>query len=343
MIRLIHLALITLALVAYLPPWVNPSFIWPISTLGLLAPTLWLATLLFAAYWLLKKDRRAWLSGITLLLGWSMINSAFALPDGGPAPTGEDLQIVSLNGHGFRIYGFSDEQAIQTAIVAYLDSLEADVLCIQEFYTDPKGKALAARIQANTPLKYSFRDPAGRLAVFSRFPLKNGEVTYFENRVNGYLQVDVDSPKGVFHLCNVHLQTNAISQMAHSVAKDPDIREKNIRKTIRTMFARYGRSNKTRTEQSRQILKELSIIKQPTIVCGDFNEVPTSYLYRLFRENFQDAHLRQSWGLGTTYSGLLPGLRIDYVLPDYSLQVLDFERLPCWFSDHKGVKAVIRQ
>jgi endonuclease/exonuclease/phosphatase family metal-dependent hydrolase len=272
-----------------------------------------------------------------------MINNAFALPDGGPVPAAEDLIITSLNAHSFPLTGMSDKRAAQEAIFSYLDSLDTDILCMQEYYKETKANAMATRISAKTGLQYSFRGPYGPLIIFSRYPLKNAEATYFENGVNGFLQVDVQTPKGIVHICNVHLQTNAISEMARSVAKSPDIRDEDTRETIKTMFTRYGRSNRTRTEQSRQILENLSSVKHPIIVSGDFNEVPTSYLYRLFRGKFQDAHLAQSWGLGTTYGGLIPGLRIDYILPDHSLEVLEFERRPCWFSDHDAVRAVIRQ
>ena len=79
----------------------------------------------------------------------------------------------------------------------------------------------------------------------------------------------------------------------------------------------------------------------PVLLTGDFNDVPTSYLYQRFRTKFQDAHLTQSWGLGTTYEGLLPGLRIDYILPDDGFTIHDFDRIPCSFSDHKAIRAEI--
>lgn len=295
-------------------------------------------------YWLLKKERRRALSSaLILLLGWSMINNAFALPDGGPPLQEEDISVASLNGHSFSLKGIEDKRAGLQAIYRFLDSLDTDILFVQEFYRNNKANAMVREILANTNFKYSFRGPRGPLVIFSRYPIKNGQDTYFENGVNGFLQADIHTPKGVLHVCNVHLQSNAISLMAHSVAKSPDILEENTRKRIKTMLERYGRANKKRAMQSQQVLDQLSTVKHPIIIGGDFNEVPTSYLYRLFEEQYQDAHLIQSWGIGTTYKGLIPGLRIDYLLVDYALQVLDYEAYSCWFSDHLAIKTVLRQ
>ncbi|MEL7221348.1 MAG: endonuclease/exonuclease/phosphatase family protein [Bacteroidota bacterium] len=344
LIRLFYFLLAVLTVLTYIPPWIHPDLCWPIASLGLLAPTLWLAMFFFLLYWLLRKDRRkAGASAIILILGWSMINNAFALPDGGPDPTAEDISIVSLNGHSFSLKGIKDKRAGLRAVYRFLDSLDADILLIQEFYRENKSDAMVREIIANTQFKHGFRGPRGPLVIFSRYPIKNGQDTYFANGVNGFLQADIHTPKGVLHVCNVHLQSNAISLMAHSVAESPDILEESTRQRIKMMLERYGRSNKKRVTQSQQIIDQLNTVQHPIIIGGDFNEVPTSYLYRLLGGQYQDAHLAQSWGLGTTYEGLIPGLRIDYLLVDYALPILDYEQYPCWFSDHEAIKAVLKQ
>ena len=136
-------------------------------------------------------------------------------------------------------------------------------------------------------------------------------------------------------------QTNGISLLANEVTTNGDFRERSTWQKVKTMFGRYGRSNKVRTEQATDILAAMQQSPHPVILGGDFNDVPTSYLYQQFRQQVQDAHLEGTWGLGTTYESLLPGLRIDYVMPDYSFHVHDFERIPCPFSDHHAVRAVI--
>lgn len=331
--RLIHITLILLTLVAYCCPLIDPHTFWPLATLGLLAPMLWLFVLFFGFYWIWKKDGAAWLSGITLLLGTNIISTAFAIPDGDFNHDTAPIRIISLNGHAF--LGDYPE------MVQYLASLDGDIICLQEYHKKKNKTHISKLIKEATTFKYSYQDQHGGLAVFSRYPLKNGASHFFKNNVNGYLSVDVESPQGVFRLFSLHLQTNAISGMANKMAQDVNLQDKKTWLTIKGMFDRYGRSSLLRTEQSRQIMAEVRGSPYPVLLCGDFNDVPASYLYTLYRAELQDAHLAQSWGLGATYSGALPGLRIDYLMPDHSFDIINYETFDCFFSDHRAIRAEV--
>ncbi len=341
MLRLLHLLLVLLTLAAYLPPLVNPATFWPISTLGLIAPVLWFALLFFGCYWLWQRDKTVLLSLITLLLGWDMISGAFAVSPSIPSAT-LGLDVASLNGHGFQPQAGEDRSAFYQDVASYMKALGSDINLMQEFQVRPdRSKDLMEQIQQKTGHEYIYREAGGPLVVSSRYPLKNAQVNYFSNRANGYLMVDVETPKGMVRLFNVHLQTNAISRLADEVTSSGDLREKSTWQKVKTMFGRYGRSNRVRTEQAAEILAAVKKSPYPVILAGDFNDVPTSYLYRQFRTELQDAHLVAGWGLGTTYQGLLPGLRIDYILPSYGLNVYDFDRVSCPFSDHRAVRVHI--
>ena len=324
--------IVTLA--SYLPRLINPDVFWPIASMGLLAPSLWGLTFLFGVYWLWKKDNAVWLSVITLLLGWDMLSNTFAIPDGEVTAAATIVKVASLNGHGFR-------EQTDVGVAAFFKTLDVDVLLLQEFKIREKGNALAKEIQKQAEFPHVYREKEAQLAVFSRYPLQNGEIHYFSNRVNGYLMVDVITETGAFKLINAHLQTNGISNLANEVTQDGGLQEKKTWQKVKTMFGRYGRSTKVRNKQARKILAASQKTNLPVLLAGDFNDIPTSYLYELFRTEFEDAHLAQSWGLGTTYEGLLPGLRIDYILPDAGFSIYDFDRIPCSFSDHKAIRSEI--
>lgn len=341
MLRLLHLLLVLLTLAAYLPPLVNPAAFWPISTMGLIAPVLWFALLFFGCYWLWQRDKTVLLSLITLLLGWDMISGAFALSFGGPSAK-DGLEIASLNGHGFQHAAGEKRSAFYEEVGGYIKELNTDILLVQEFEVKAdRANLLVDRIQQTVNLNHKYYEPGSPLVVFSRYPLKNAQVNYFSNRANGYLMIDVETPKGLVRLFNVHLQTNAISRLANEVTSSGDLREKSTWQKVKTMFGRYGRSNRVRTEQVAEILAAVKKSPYPVVLAGDFNDVPTSYLYQQLRTELQDAHLAAGWGLGTTYQGLLPGLRIDYILPSYNLEVYEFDRMYCPFSDHRAVRAHI--
>lgn len=335
-LRFIHICWVVLTLLSYLPPVVNPTIFWWIAPLGLFAPTLWMGTLLFGSYWLWQRDGAAWLAGITLLLGLDMMGSAFAFPDGGTQAT-SPMVVVSMNGHGFRA---SEDNGLDE-MVAFTAGLTPDLLCIQEFPTRNGGKELARMIARKTGLTHQLHNPEGRLIVFSRYPLSGGEITYFDNKVNGYAIVDVAHPGGSLRLFNLHLQTNGVSQMTDDLSQNLQLQERKTWQKLKTMLGRYGRASKQRVEQSRPIIAAIEASEKPVILCGDFNEVPTSYLYRSFSHHLSDAHLAQATGWGTTYPRLLPGMRIDYVLSSPAFRVADFSRHKNPFSDHKTIRAVV--
>lgn len=322
-------------LLSYLPGVVNPTVFWWIAPLGLFAPTLWMATLLFGGYWVWRRDSAAYLAGITLLLGWDMVTGAFALPDGGTAAAASPLVIVSMNGHGFR----ADADTPFADMAAFTAQLTPDVLCIQEFPTRDGGQQLAKMIATQTGLTHQLHNPEGRLIVFSRYPLSNGTIQYFDNKVNGYAIVDVATPQGSVRVFNLHLQTNGVSHLTDDLSNNLQLQERKTWQKLKTMLGRYGRASRQRVEQSQPILAAIAASDKPVVVCGDLNEVPSSYLYRSLRQHLADAHLAQSTGWGTTYPGLLPGMRIDYILPSAHWRVTDFSRHKNAFSDHKTVRA----
>ena len=80
----------------------------------------------------------------------------------------------------------------------------------------------------------------------------------------------------------------------------------------------------------------------PPIVCLDMNDVPTSYAYWKIRGNLNDAFLEKGFGIGRTFSSLLPTLRIDYIFAHPAMEVAQMATLNLRFSDHLPVIADFR-
>ena len=80
----------------------------------------------------------------------------------------------------------------------------------------------------------------------------------------------------------------------------------------------------------------------PSIITGDFNDVPNSYTYFSIRGNKKDAFLERSFGLGRSFISIAPTLRIDYILPDQQFEVKQFDMVDEALSDHIMLVADIR-
>ena len=74
----------------------------------------------------------------------------------------------------------------------------------------------------------------------------------------------------------------------------------------------------------------------PTIVCGDFNDLPTSRVHQKMKERFADTWELIGQGDGLTYSSLKPAKRIDYIWisPDKSIVPLKAWVPQTQASDH---------
>lgn len=82
----------------------------------------------------------------------------------------------------------------------------------------------------------------------------------------------------------------------------------------------------------------------PAIIMGDFNNTAYSYVYRELRsEGFDDAYKEAGNGFGKTFelNGILP-LRIDFILPQNSMEILTFNNHEVPYSDHFPITASLK-
>jgi endonuclease/exonuclease/phosphatase family metal-dependent hydrolase len=86
--------------------------------------------------------------------------------------------------------------------------------------------------------------------------------------------------------------------------------------------------------QSNRIREEIDKSPYPVVVCGDFNDVPNSYAYETIGAGLQNAFEKKGAGLGRTFSGIAPTLRIDNIFVDKSYEVEQYTRVKKKLSDH---------
>jgi endonuclease/exonuclease/phosphatase family metal-dependent hydrolase len=98
------------------------------------------------------------------------------------------------------------------------------------------------------------------------------------------------------------------------------------------------RSTEIAHEQEVGVIRQvLDTSPHPVIYCGDMNTVPTSYPYRLLKNNMQDAFLKKGNGVGSTFYKIAPTLRIDVCFADTAFQIMQCEVAEKKLSDHYAV------
>jgi endonuclease/exonuclease/phosphatase family metal-dependent hydrolase len=90
------------------------------------------------------------------------------------------------------------------------------------------------------------------------------------------------------------------------------------------------------------VAKAVSESPFPVIICGDFNDTPTSYTYATISKGLTDAFLQSGTGIGKTYVGIFPTLRIDFILLSKELESLQTQTIEKPFSDHYPLISYIR-
>ncbi|MEL6864964.1 MAG: endonuclease/exonuclease/phosphatase family protein [Bacteroidota bacterium] len=321
---------------AYLSPYVRPEICWPFSFVGIAYPWLLLLNTLFVFTWLSMRKRYFLFSLACILMGWSHLTGFIGLSIGGSGLEDErTIRVMSYNIQYLDYVHDSNAARHQKKVKAVSDFLNAarpDILCIQE----SNRYDIQLLVEKMKFSHYHRRDPYGT-AILSKYPIGETGVVSFETSNNSCLWADIQIKGKTFRVYSMHLQSNSVSGVADKVITSGDLQEKETWNDIRSVIRRIKKASAKRSEQADQVAEHIRKSPHPVILCGDMNDTPQSFAYRQLSDGLLDAFREKGAGLGTTYAGKIPALRIDYVLVDPSIRVDDYFILKKNYSDHYPV------
>jgi endonuclease/exonuclease/phosphatase (EEP) superfamily protein YafD len=105
---------------------------------------------------------------------------------------------------------------------------------------------------------------------------------------------------------------------------------------LQAIYGNYTLGMMVRAGQAITIQNELRMNNDPDrslIVCGDFNDVPYSFVYNTMLGDLVDGFKECGSGWMYTYRGN-KSVRIDYIFHDKSLKGLTYYRQDLSYSDH---------
>jgi endonuclease/exonuclease/phosphatase family metal-dependent hydrolase len=153
------------------------------------------------------------------------------------------------------------------------------------------------------------------------------------------ISADIRTEKDTLRIFTTHLQSVLFrSKDFHDIEIIKKV-EDSILDASRSIARKLRYAFRHRGDQAGEAREQLNKSPYPGLICGDFNDVPNSYTYFTIRGDWQDAFIAKGLGIGRTYVHISPTLRIDYILADPRLKVLQCRKFSLPWSDHNPVIA----
>lgn len=343
---LINCIIAGIFLIACLVPYLNPSVWWFMGLLGLLVPYLALMLVFSIFFWWIVKPGWSVISIITLLIGWKQLKVLFATNKYETFTEKKDsthLRIVDWNIRS--LVGLSNKadkkRMVRATIPETIIAQKPDIICLQEFNN--------SRIQNNLdpfknkyPYHYFSKDfkrakqsyRAGSI-ILSKYPIvDSGKVQFPGTSSESLIYADIQTPRKIIRVFTTHLQSFKFKKEDYEgIEKIKKTEDKALPASL-SIIEKMKLAYTKKGEQANIVRDALDRSPYPSVICGDFNDVPNSYTYFHIRNDWQDVFLATSLGIGRTYLALAPTLRIDYILPDKNFYIMQFDLVDEDLSDH---------
>lgn len=309
-----------LLLTAY-SPYIHPATHPIASCLGLTFPFFLGINLFFLVCWLFLHYKYTWLSLLALLLchgatrTYAPMNFRTVVPEG-------SLKILSYNTMAF---GALEKKNGKNPILTYIQQLDADIVCLQEYASLPQSKTHLNEKDISKELKrYRYHSvlPIGkrgdnRIACFSKYPILSARTIDYESDHNGSVIYELKVDEDTITLINNHLESNKLTKedkvVYESIIQDPNTEK--VRSGARMLIRKLAEASRIRSNQVDAIAREVAASRHRYIlVCGDFNDSPISYTHRIVAQDLVDAFVSSGRGLGISYNQNQFYFRIDNIL-----------------------------
>ena len=323
---LINIAFALVLLASYLSPYISPEANKYIPILGLLYPAFFTLNIAFFVFWIFTKWTYSLLSLCALLIGFSASQRFVAFNSPKVIKSEKILDVVSYNVATGRMMR---KESLDEFYKFLGEDLSTSVVFLQESSSKINDVLIKKWGKDNVVIF-----PKKRALILSKHPIIKSGTLEFDNAFNTSVWADISFKGQLVRLYSVHLQSNSVTKIAETVREDGEIVEKETWGKVAQMLRLYNKATKKRLVQVNTLLEHASKVNYPVIIGGDFNDVPQSYIYAKMTDSFDDTFTERGSGLGTSFNGAIPSLRIDYLFISDHFTTLDYSTRKEDFSDH---------
>ncbi|MEG1371571.1 MAG: endonuclease/exonuclease/phosphatase family protein [Mucinivorans sp.] len=319
--------------------FISPDHSQLITFMGLGLTLILMVDLILFVGWIFAKSLWALVPLAVILLNIGQITSIINidLRQGDDLPA-KDFTIATYNIHG---YAHHDFNKTLTNIAQYMNEEKVNILCMQEFI-DQRDQVTDSVLNMIYPyhiVKSEYRSM--QLAVFSKYPILNSQIIQFRESANCAMWADIDIEGQKIRIFNIHLQTTNLNQSHTEIdkVKNLSIEDPESQRAINIIMARLDQNTIKRSEQVRQIHSEIDKCPKDraVIVCGDFNDPPSSYTYHQLVHELIDGFKSAGSGYAYTFKPMYHLFRLDYIFHSPLLQGIKYSSPNVSWSDHNPV------
>ena len=327
-----------------LSTWLSPESFMPLAFTGLVFPY---ALLAFAVGVILRITRGAWKGliwpAVILFLLWPAVVSTF----GGLSSTEasqmnesevSELSVTSFNVRRMDEYGWSGNENTRAEIANWIGNNLVDVFSFQEFPSKAKVEVLR---KLHGYKFYTVTKGAGPAIATSKRVINNSKWLGPEDEHYRGVWVDLLNGDDTVRVVNVHLQSVGFGKSDYEAVREGTDSEDRLR-----LFEILSKAYEKRADQAEALREFIDLSPYPVVLTGDFNDTPVSYATAKIKGDDDravplfDTFNSVGSGLGATYVGDLPGLRIDFIMHSDRLTPTHFTTHSLRLSDHRPVSAI---
>jgi endonuclease/exonuclease/phosphatase family metal-dependent hydrolase len=337
--------------------YISPSIAWPLTFLGLGFPLAVISVLVFLIIWAVWRKKMFWANLIALLLCWPFIRTVVAFHFSPGESKG--IKLMSYNVRNFDLYNWSGNKKTRSRIMGLIGKESPDIICFQEFYTDDEDFLNAEYLRDSLGYKYHYIHVTydkwyknaeqmkwhhlfWGLAVFSRYQIVDtGVVKFDESGGNQCMFADLSVNGKTLRIYNTHLQSMHLGYDDYDTIEELSENQNTNWYRIRNLIRKMKHAYSKRANQAKTVHEHVNRYQGQKIVCGDFNDSPVSYSYQSISRGLQDAFIQRGKGFGQSFDTNLGFFRIDFILPDPSIQVNSYRSIHRNLSDHYPVVVTI--
>jgi endonuclease/exonuclease/phosphatase family metal-dependent hydrolase len=334
---------------------------WPISFLTISLFYLLIVLAIFFVFWLFKKPGYTLIFIVTAALSFNHIQNIIPLRLSSMFIIEKrlnDLRVMSWNVAQFDVMNHKERPETYNEMIGLVNQFKPDIACFQEmvcgdtladlntsyykkysFYT--LFDFLHKLRMPNYFYSYNYKDnflsqQHFGLIIFSKFPIINRQTirNYPFDYNSNFQYADIVKGPDTIRVFNCHLQSLKFTNTNLKYIQNPSLKTDTDLVNSKNVITKFKQTFLKQEGQADRVRAEIERSPYPVIVCGDFNNVPNSYPYETIGKGLQDAFVKKGSGMGRTFTGISPTLRIDNIFVDGRYSVNQFTRIRKKLSDH---------